>query len=443
MTMGSIEYRLNVADFPLKVQGDPASWRQLVDPLILLATVLLFSLSNYALDFLGIPYDSSSGSIVTKIHPATYTFGLALVLAVLANRNPVGYAVSLLVRCAGSTSLLAACLLLWYFISRYKPDQSASFLIDALMVAAVITMLFYDSGEKLRLYAARCLHMLMVLNCLIAITEGLTSWRLFPFLIEDRVQTWDHRATALLGHPLGGALVTGVYAVILMTVKDVRGLSPRWRLPIILLCMATIPLLGARTSFAVVYGVAAVMGLLFIVKLMRGGAISVRALLAILVLAPLGVVAVAAMYQFGYFDNFLARFTNDSGSAATRIQLFRLFDNFGLRELLIGFNQDELETSVRINGLSEGIENAWAGHLLRYGLVFSSVLWLGILSWFIEMLRVGGRGAILPLFFALLINSTSVGISAKTTMLTMPAVLILALVARTRAIPGRAIPGKV
>ncbi len=431
-----------MADFPLKVQGDLASWRQLVDPLILLATVFLFSLSNYALDFLGIPYDSSSGSIVTKIHPATYTFGLALVLAVLANRNPVGYAVSLLVRCAGSTSLLAASLLLWYFISRYKPDQSASFLIDALMVAAVITMLFCDSGEKLRLYTARCLHMLMVLNCLIAITEGLTSWRLFPFLIEDRVQTWDHRATALLGHPLGGALVTGVYAVILMTVKDVRGLSPRWRLPIILLCMATMPLLGARTSFAVVYGVAAVMGLIFILKLMRGGAISVRALLAILVLAPLGVVAVAALYQFGYFDNFLARFTNDSGSAATRIQLFRLFDNFGLRELLIGFNQDELETSVRINGLSEGIENAWAGHLLRYGLVFSSVLWLGILSWFIEMLRVGGRGAILPLFFALLINSTSVGISAKTTMLTMPAVLILALVARTRAIPGRAIPGR-
>ncbi len=432
MTIGSTEDRPKMIGLLPRAQINVPSWRHVVDPLILLATALLFTFSNYALDFFGIPYDSSSGSIVTKIHPATYIFALTLALTVLANRNPVGYLISLLMRCPGSTGLLVACLLLWFFISRYKPDESAAFLIDALMVAAVITMLFTDSNERLRLHVARLLHALLVINCLIAIVEGQTSWRLFPFVIEDRVQSWDYRATALLGHPLVGALVTGAYAVILMTVRDVRGLSERWRLPIILLCMATMPLLGARTSFAVVYGTAAVVMGLFALHVMRGGRISLNSLVGVLLLVPICVVMIAAMFQLGYFDGFLERFSNDKGSAETRLLLFQLFDNFGLRELLVGFGKSELETSVRILGLGEGIENAWAGHLLRYGLVLSSVLWLGIIGWFIDMLRAGGRGAILPLFLVFLINSTSVGVSAKTTMLTMPAVLILSLVAKVQ-----------
>ena len=165
-----------------------------------------------------------------------------------------------------------------------------------------------------------------------------------------RVQSWDYRATALLGHPLVGALVTGAYAVILMTVRDVRGLSERWRLPIILLCMATMPLLGARTSFAVVYGTAAVVMGLFALYVMRGGRISVHSLVGVLLLVPICVVMIAAMFQLGYFDGFLERFSNDKGSAETRLLLFRLFDNFGLRELLVGFGKTELETSVRILG---------------------------------------------------------------------------------------------
>ena len=406
------------------------SGRGIVDLLLVVAVIALLALSNYALEFFGIPYDSSSGSIITKIHPATYLFGIALTLAVIANRNPIVYTSGLLLRCLGSTFLLVACLLLWVFISRYKSDQSASFLIDALMAAAIISMLFADAGERARLGVARVVHILLVLNCFIAITEGLTGWRLFPFIIGERVQTWDHRATALLGHPLGGALITGIYAVILMTVRDVRGLSERWRLPIVLLCMVTMPFLGARTSFAVVYATAAAIVLWGMLRFLRGGSVSVRALLLLTVLVPLGVVAVVAMFQLGLFDNFFNRFSNDSGRAETRLLLFNLFDDFGLRDLLVGQSSLSLDTNVRLSGLSEGIESSWAGHLLRYGIVLSMVLWFGIAGWFADMLRAGGRGAILPLFFVFLVISTSVGISGKTSMLTIPSVLILALIAR-------------
>jgi hypothetical protein len=64
------------------------------------------------------------------------------------------------------------------------------------------------------------------------------------------------------------------------------------------------------------------------------------------------------------------------------------------------------------------------------------VLWVGIAGWFADMLRAAGRSAILPLVFVFLVISTTVGISGKTGMLTLPAVLILALTAETEK-PGR------
>ncbi len=403
--------------------------RGIVDALLVLGVVVQLTLSNFALEFFGIPYNSLGGSIVTKIHPATYLYSLALCIAVIANRYPVAYLAGLLSRCLGSTFLLLACLLLWVFISRYKGDQPASFLIDSIMVAALIFMLFADAGERVRLTVARVVHIYMVVNCCLSIVEGLSGWRLFPFVLGTSEQVWEYRATALLGHPLVGGLATGVYAVLLMTVRDMRGLGARWRLPILLLCMASMPFIGARTSFAVVYAVAVIVVALKGIRFLQGGAISVRALMAVMILAPLGIIAVAALFQLGLFEQFTDRFINDKGSAATRVQLFSLFEHLSLGEFLMGQSNLRLEMSVRLAGLSEGIENAWAGHALRYGFIITAVLWLGIAGWFADMLRAAGRVAVLPLAFVFLILSTTVSISGKSTMLTIPAIFLLSLVA--------------
>lgn len=404
--------------------------RGLVDLLLVVGVVAQMTLSGFALEAFGIPYNSAGGSIITKIHPATYLFSLALFIAIVANRNPIAYLIGLLSRCLGSTFLLLACMLLWVFISRYKPDYSASFLVDAIMAAGLIVLLFRDAGERTRVTVARLVHIIMVVNCLLSIFEGISGWRLFPFVLGTREQVWDHRATALLGHPLGGALATGVYAVLLMTAKNLRGLGDRWRVPIVFLCMVAMPFIGARTSFAVVYATAvAVMGL-NVLHFLRGGAVSIRSLVFLMILAPVGIVVVVALFQFGLFDNFLARFVNDNGSAATRVQLFTLFSDFGLGDFLMGESYARLETTVRLNGLSEGIESTWAGLILRYGVVMAVVLSIGIAGWFVDMLRQVKQDSILPLAFVLLIISTSVGVSGKTTMLTIPTILILTFVGR-------------
>ena len=405
--------------------------RGIVDLLLILAVIALMSLSGFALEFFGVPYNSAGGSIISKIHPATYLICLAFGLAVIANRNPVVYALGLLLRCLGSTFLLMGCVLLWVFISRYKPDYTASFLIDTLMATALFFMLFADAGARTRLNVARVVHAIMIFNCMLSIVEGLSGWRLFPFILSGHDQTWEYRATALLGHPLIGALVTGVYAVIVMTVKDVRGLGERWRGPIVLLCLVAMPFIGSRTSFTVVYATgAAVIGLKAL-RFLRGEAVSVRKLLVLLVLIPLVVCGVAGLVHMGLFDNFVGRFMHDKGSAESRVQVFGLFDDFTWRDLIVGQSNAVLDMNVRLHGLNEGIENSWVGLVVRYGLVMSAVMLFGMVGWFADMLRVAGRGAVLPLAFVLLIISTTVGISGKTSMLSIPAVVILALLART------------
>src|SRR5690606_11484819 len=110
------------------------------------------------------------------------------------------------------------------------------------------------------------------------------------------------------------------------------------------------------------------------------------------------------------------------------------FRDYGVRELFVGFDIGELTTRVRVVGLEAGIENAWAGHLLIYGLPLSLMLWCALAAFLWEVVRECGRSAILPILFLLVINTSSVGISGKTTMLVLPTVIILILLG------GRAAP---
>lgn len=405
-----------------------------VDLLVCLGVLLLFCLSGYALEYFGVPYVSDGGSILTKLHPAFYVFGLALLLAVVANPDPLTYGLGLAARRPGSIALIVACAIIYVFISRYKAGMSAAYLGDAMISAAMVALLMADTSEAAHRWLARMLHAIVITNALLAIVEVSTHWRLFPFGVAGSYMTWDYRATALFGHPLDGALATGVYAVILLTVPQLPGLAPKLRLPVILLCMAAMPAIGARTSFAIVYLVAAVTAALALFTFLRGRTqVSHATLLLVLAGAAVLPLAAAAAYDMGYLDGFLGRFQDDSGSAGTRLSLYNLFSRYGLMEMFTGYSQVELRTRIRIEGLESGVENAWVGHLLQFGVPLAVMLWSALAAFLADIIRVAGRHAIVPIIFTLLVISTSVGISGKTTMLVMPVTIMLILLGRPDA----------
>jgi len=404
-----------------------------VDFLVGFGVLLLFGLSGYALEYFGMPYLSDGGSILTKLHPSLYVFALTLGVAIIGNPEPITYATSLFSRRLGSVAVIAACGVIYVFVARYKPTMSAAYLGDAMISAALVALLLADSPAGARLWLARLIHAIVIANAMLAIVEVATHWRLFPFGIKGDYQVWDYRATAFFGHPLDGALVTGVYAVILMTARDIPGLANGLRLPVILLCMAAMPAIGARTSFAIVYGVAAVVVGLSVLRFLRGHGTSHATLLASLVGAALVPVVAVAAYQLGYLDGFLGRFESDSGSAETRVTLYNLFSHYGFHEMLTGYSPIEYRTRIRIEGLETGVENAWVGHLMQFGIPLSVMLWCALAALLADLFRSTGRYAVLPTLFMLLVISTSVGISGKTTMLVMPITVMLILLGEADA----------
>jgi hypothetical protein len=307
--------------------------RGLVDLLTGLGILMLFGLSGYALEFFGIPYITEGGTILHKVHPANYVFALALAVAVIAHPDPIGYFLSLFMRRLGAIALIVSCAVIFVFVSRYHPTMSAAYLVDAMISAALISLLVADAPERTLLRLALLLHVIVIANAVLAIVEVGSGWRLFPFGVAGEEMVWDYRATGFFGHPLDGALATGIYAVILMTAKHVPGLPERLKLPVILLCMAAMPAIGARTSFAIVYGVAAMMAGLALLGFLRGGGVRPRTVLAIMAAMPLAAMAVVAAFQLGYLDGFLGRFQNDSGSADARFDLYNLFSHYGLNRL--------------------------------------------------------------------------------------------------------------
>ena len=63
--------------------------------------------------------------------------------------------------------------------------------------------------------AALIIHAILCANALLGLYEYLSGWRLTPYVAGTLLIEVDWRSTALLGHPLANASVTGSYALIL------------------------------------------------------------------------------------------------------------------------------------------------------------------------------------------------------------------------------------
>ncbi|MBX3531521.1 MAG: VpsF family polysaccharide biosynthesis protein [Rhizobiaceae bacterium] len=405
----------------------PAAGRGIVDVMLVVGVLMLFCLSGYALEFFGIPYVSAGGSILSKLHPSLYVFSAALIVAVLAHPDPLGYGGGLIARRLGAVALIVASAIVFVIMARLKPTLFAAFLVDSIAAAGVIVLVLADTPPRVRLLLARLLHIVVATNCALAIVEVTTGWRLFPFGVGDQQMVWDYRATALFGHPLDGALAVGVYTVILITTRDVPGLASWLRIPLILLAMASMPAIGGRTSFGIVYAVAAVAAGIGVWRFLAGGRVTPLTAMVAALGVPVAAAMVLVAIEAGMLDNFIGRFQSDSGSASARLELFALFRDFGLQEWFVGYDVGQLRTQVRVQGLESGIENAWAQHLLLFGLPLSLMLWCALAAFLWEIVHECGRQAILPVLFLLVINTSSVGIAGKTTMLVLPVSIILIL----------------
>lgn len=422
----------------------PARWapaEPLIDRLIRLMAVgiitLLLTLSPMALNGIGWNYDGLGGAGPTRFHPATYLALLTLLLIALRDGNPL---LSLLTAFARDL-YLTLFLLIWTVVFLHgviNQGLPAAGLIDTFFMPMVLLLVFRRVDAKGRAWMARIVHIVFAINALLGLAEFGTGFRLTPYNAGGILITDDWRSTALLGHPLGNALMTGCYIMILM-MGGGASLAPRWRNGTLALQAAGMVAFGGRASLVLlILFVAAVLGLKLL-RFLAGARIDLRLLALLAVMLPVGIAALGLLFELGVFDKFIMRFVDDNDSANARVKMFELFNGFNWEELLFGPQQDQLAYLVRVYRLEFGIESVWVAFSLYYGILPMILFFTGVFLYLLSLMSHCQKRAWLVMGYFFLVNTTFLGIAGKSISLAnLSLMLLLLLPARPVLAPAPA-----
>jgi len=397
----------------------------LIGGLFLVVVFLLFAVSSGMLGALGINHGGVTGSVVSKIHPATYLAFATVALIVLARRNPASFFVNLITRRPGTLAFLITILMLTAYIV-LDGRKGIATIFDTYLLAVAVALIVAELDPRDFGRAEKLIHVLLAANAALALVEYAVGYRFFPFRFEGVELEWDMRSTGLSGHPLENAQLTSIYIMVLLAGGGMS-LPSALRPAAVLLQLAALVPFGGRTAMLLTLAMIAVWLIPHVLRLLRGGRMSLVALASLAVLLPILPLAVAAFAAGGFFDVLLVRFSDDSGSAKTRLEMFEIFRQLSAHDILLGASPDMIDSIRRTLGLELGIENPVVRFALYQGAIFTGFLVVGLVLFLIEIVRRlrPGYGMAL-LAFVIIVNSYE-SISNKTVGLAQFVVLLIAM----------------
>lgn len=405
----------------------------LADIGLVLVVVLLMCISPLALIELGFSYGEAGGTAIEKIHPGTILATLVLLAALPSQGNPLGWLASEIARTPSLVLYaLAIALLMTHTIMVVKLPFTP--LIDTFIAPLVVFLLYRstpaDRGRRL----AYLLHGIMLLNALIGIFEFATGLRITPLVAAGVVIEDDWRSTALLGHPLANASLTGAY-LLMLALGGGRDLPAVMRPVAFMLCAAGMVVFGGRAATVLVLAMLALLAIQKLGHVLSGARFNSQSILAALILVPIAAIAVAGLAEAGFFDQFIERFIDDKGSSEARTELFELFRHISWHDLILGPDARQIETLLALYGIDFGIESFWIAYILTNGFIVSLMFFSGLLLFCREIQRSVRPGGVLVLVFFFLVASTSVSLSAKSPLLAVLTLMMLILLRNFARVP--------
>lgn len=401
-----------------------------------LMTLIFLVISPFALIEFGWQYGESGGSALEKIHPATLLTAFLVLLVAVSQGNPLlalGETLASHPRVAiylmGVVAMMAHALLV--------VGLPFTVFIDTFIGPALVFVLLLDLDDTRRRNLAMLVHVLFLANTLLGIAEFGLGFRLTPLHIEGEFLEEEWRASALMGHPLSNAMLTGSYMVLLLS-GGARDL-PVWMKPLLfLIAGAGMIVFGGRAATGLVILFTLWHVLRRAIAVLSGERFDPRLVLAGLIGVPVLIGAVMVLADAGFFDRFLSRLTDDQGSAGTRLEMLELFKHLSWPALLFGPDHGYIASLMRHYGLDYGIESFWVSMILSHGII-ASVLFFGALLLFcLEVVRARPQAlAVIVYFFA--VASASLSLSAKTPGFSVLILMILLLLpgSRSRGISAR------
>ena len=392
----------------------------------LVITALIFTLSSGLLWDLGINYSGITGAMASKIHPATYLTVFAFTVLIVARRNPASFFVELVTRHPGRLAFLLATLILGAYIV-LDGRRGIATIFDTYLLAVMLALIATELSERDFTRVEKLIHILLAANAALALIEYLIDYRMFPFRFEGLAFEWDKRSTALLGHPLENAQITGIYTMVLLAGGGAS--MPKAARPwAILLQLAALVPFGGRSALVLTIAMVGLWTIARVIRFLRGQRVSLLAFAAVAALGPMLILLLGLAAMTGFFDLLFERFViDDGGSANSRLEMFGVLAQLSARDLLVGANSQFIDSMRNTTGLEWGIENPVVRLILYQGVIFTTFLIAGFVLFFIEIarqLRPGARMALV--FFVIIINSYE-SISNKTLGLAQFVVLLLVM----------------
>ncbi len=397
----------------------------------IIAVLVALMISNLALSALGIPYDVEGGLPLTKIHPATYIASLAMLALLCAPGNPFIAIDDIVRRHHGLLLFLVAWLFLLVHISLVLKGPFTN-IIDTFLLPPFLLVLLARLDEQTLRRLAVAIHLIFALNALLGIVELGSGWRLTPLIVSGAELTSDWRPSAIFGHPLANAAAIGCY-VISFLLGGGRDLASSLRAPALMLQVLALVVFGGRAAAVLVIPFATVIIVLWFVRAVREKRLTAMAAGLFAIAVPLLATAVALAFDAGLFDQFVARFLDDDGSAKTRLEMFVLLSELPMHDLIFGPDAELITTLKRQLGLEYGIESFWVSLVAHYGLLSTTIFLAGLFCLCKSIAQASRKEGGWVVFYFILVASSSESIAAKTLSFTLMVILSLVLLRRTAA----------
>jgi hypothetical protein len=419
----------------------PAEAMPLIDwmiaALVLLATIAAFTMSAAMLTTWKIHYVTTGGNFYEKFHPATYFALLAFCLLLARNGDPIGQ----ISRMFSEAKLVLVYLLCWLalLVQVLVLERPFTAIIDTFLLPVVLCLVVWRLSPRQRKPLVWSLHLAILLNVSLGYYEYFSGHRLIPLTLGDITVNGEWRSSALFGHPLTASSLVGGYVLALILRPS---LCPSvLRLPLIAFCLGSLMVFGGRTALITVLLVIGGFAVVEILRILRGKRTSLPMATATICLLFVGAAGIFAVLDLGIYDKMLLRFSSDKGSALARYATFDLLSHFDWQELVLG--PDPVRASALQNqfDLKYGIEDFWIASIVQFGIVHTTLLTIGLVGLFAEILRRAGGAAWAIILLVLVVAASSVSFSSKNIQLAQFILLITLLLPRERRAAAPAGPG--
>ncbi len=390
--------------------------------LALVAISLFFLVSPMLLYNWGFSYEAVGGSAVEKVHPGTWLLMGVLAMKAFGRGNPFSI-VNDFARPPALAMYVFAWILLMAFTIVIKKGPFTPF-IDTFMLPAMLFVLAGSMNEIDKRRASVLIHIILNINALLGLYEYLSGFRLTPMVAGTLLIEVDWRSTALLGHPLANAMITGSYALII-GVGGGRDVPKLLRPAIIGLQLIGMIAFGGRSALVLTIVLLSLVGLWNLQKFLRGARTDMLQAGLILLAMPFVITILIAAINGGFFDQMIERFVDDRGSAKARVIMLTLFNYVSWEDLVFGPDQALITSLQHTEGIEYGIESFWVAFILTNGLAMSLIFFLGLGGFSALLVTTTQMSTNVLLTYFYLLASTSVSMSAKTCAFGMFVIMVL------------------